>query len=452
MQPDTDAAPLRVLVVDDEPNIRTTLGISLESLGCAVSNAATADEALAALRGHPQDLILLDLRLGEEDGLELLPRLSAESPGVSVVVITAYATFDTAVEAVKRGAQDYLPKPFTPDQIRQVVERVAANRRLMFQNWDLEERLRRALPEALLQTGSMRMKAVLEMATKAALSNAPVLLRGESGTGKEVLARTVHAGSDRVAHPFMVVNCPTLSKELLASELFGHVRGAFTGALRDRIGRVEAAHRGTLFLDEIGEMPPSIQAKLLRFLQDRQFERLGENTARSADVRLVAATNRSLEKDMIDGLFREDLYYRLSVVEIELPPLRDRPEDILPLARHFLEFFAQALNRPPARFSPQAETLLCRYPWPGNIRELRNAVERAMVLAAGSVLEPGDFPGRLAQAVASGPRLGGDFKLEEIENEHIKRVVARAPSLQKAANILGVDTSTLWRRRKREEG
>ena len=367
-----------------------------------------------------------------------------------MVVITAYATYDTAVEAIKRGAQDYLPKPFTPSQIRQVVEHVAQRRRLQRRAEDLEERLKRAVPEARLDSHSPRMKAVLETASRAAPSDVPVLLRGESGTGKEVLALALHANSARAEGPFVVVNCPSLSEDLLASELFGHARGAFTGALRDRPGRVEAAHGGTLFLDEIGEIPPVLQAKLLRFLQDKRFERVGENLTRSADVRVLAATNRDLEKDLAEGRFREDLYYRLSVVEIVLPALRERPEDILPLAEHFLAFFARSAHRQGVRFSPETAALLARYPWPGNIRELRNAVERAIVLAPGDTLEPGDFPDRMGAGGDSGPHLGGDFSLEAIQDEHIRRVLARSPSLQEAATLLGVDASTLWRRRKKK--
>ncbi len=445
------APGLRVLIVDDEVNIRTTLGMSLEAMGCRVVAAASADEALAAVRLEPLDLVLLDLRLGQENGLDLLPRILAERPGLSVVVITAHATFDTAVEAIKRGAQDYLPKPFTPAQIRHLVEQVAQRGELVRRAEDLEERLKQAMPEARLDTAAPRMRGVLEVIARAARSDVPVLLRGESGTGKEVVARTLHANSARSGRPFVAVNCPTLSEDLLASELFGHAKGAFTGALRDRPGRVETAQGGTLFLDEIGELPASLQAKLLRFLQNKDFERVGENLTRTADVRVVAATNRDLEADIKENRFREDLYYRLSVVEVTLPALRERPEDIMRLADHFVEFFAKSARRPVPELTPAAVQALTRYNWPGNIRELRNAVERAIVLSPGRALEPQDFPERIAMSGESHPHLGGNFTLEQIEDEHIRRVSSRTATLQEAAAILGVDASTLWRRRKRKE-
>src|SRR5947209_9352417 len=292
---------LRVLVIDDEKNIRATLSMCLEGIGCQVTAVPSGQAALAALGRQPFDLAFLDLRLGERNGLELLSQLLAESPHLAVVVITAYATFDTAVEAIKRGAKDYLPKPFTPAQIRHVVEQLAEQRELTRRVLDLEGQLREAVPEADLGTDAPKMRAVLDILARAAKSEATVLLRGESGTGKGVLARILHAQSARASGPFVVVNCPTLSEELLASELFGHAKGAFTGAIRDQAGRVEAAQGGTLFLDEIGEVSPALQAKLLRFLQDKQFERLGETRTRYTDVRVNAATNRNLEEDVKAG-------------------------------------------------------------------------------------------------------------------------------------------------------
>jgi NtrC-family two-component system response regulator AlgB len=439
----------RVLVVDDEKNIRTTLGVCLESLGCQVSQASTAEAALEALRHAPFDLAFLDLRLGQESGLDLLPRLLAERPGLDVVMITAYATFDTAVEAVKRGAADYVPKPFSPSQIRLIVERLAARRAEAARVGDLESRLGEAAPEVSLDTASPRMRAVLEVVRRVAASDVAVLLRGESGTGKGVLARTLHAVSPRRARPFVVINCPTLTDELLASELFGHARGAFTGAVRDQPGRVEAAEGGTVFLDEIGEISPALQAKLLRFLQEKAFERVGETRTRTADVRIVAATNRDLEAEVKSGRFREDLLYRLNVVEVTVPPLRERPEDILPLAHRFLAFFGQAARQPVAELAPAAERALAAYPWPGNVRELRNVIERATILSPARVLDLESLPERLRAQVSTVPVLGGDFTLEEIEQEHLLRVLARTPTLDEAARVLGIDASTLWRKRKR---
>ena len=439
---------MRVLVVDDERNIRTTLGMCLESLGCTVKEAASVDAALEALRLGPFDLAFVDLRLGAESGMELVPRLLAERPGLEVVVITAYATFDTAVEAVKRGAADYLPKPFTPAQIRSVVERATERRALSVRLFDLQERLGEAAPEVTLETASPRMRAVLDVLEKAAAHDVAVLLRGESGTGKSVLARALHAFSPRRAAPFAVVNCPTLTDELLASELFGHARGSFTGAVKDQPGRVEAAEGGTLLLDEIGEISPGLQAKLLRFLQEKRFERVGETRTRTADVRIVAATNKDLEAEVKAGRFREDLLYRLDVVSVTVPSLRERPEDILPLARRFLTFFARS-GHGPRELAPDAERALLGHPWPGNVRELRNALERAAILSPGQVLEAATLPERIAAHAAGVPVLGGDATVEELEREHILRVLARTQTAEEAARILGIDVSTLWRKRKK---
>jgi NtrC-family two-component system response regulator AlgB len=441
----------RVLIVDDERNIRATLTMCLEGIGCEVSGVSSAEAALAAVERAPYDLCFLDLRLGEANGMELLPQLLAARPQLAVVVITAHATFDTAVEAVKRGAIDYLPKPFNPAQIRHVVEQVAGRQAIERRVADLEAQLAGEVPGIDLETTSTRMRATLDLARRAANADAPILLRGENGTGKGVLARLVHAHGKRAQHPFVTVNCPTLSEDLLASELFGHRVGAFTGAVRDQAGRVEAAESGTLFLDEIGEISPGLQAKLLRFLQDKQFERVGENRTRHADVRVIAATNRDLDADVKAGRFREDLLFRLNVIEVVVPALRERPEDILPLARRFLAFFARAAKRSTPELSSAADTALTGYAWPGNVRELRNVIERATILFPAHRLGPEALPERIAAHASPVPRLGGDFTLDQIEREHIERIVARAPSLDEAAHILGIDASTLYRKRKKYE-
>ena len=442
-------APLRVLVIDDDKNIRVTLGVCLEGMGCEVRSVASADAALAAVAERPFDLAFLDLRLGTASGLDLVPRLLAETPGLAIVLVTAYATVDTAVEAVKRGAADYLPKPFTPEQIRHVVQKVGAARGAHRRLAELEQELRESVPEVDVETASPAMRAVFETIARAARSDAPVLLRGESGTGKGVLARLLHAQSPRRERPFVVVNCPTLSAELLTSELFGHARGAFTGAVRDQPGRVEAAEGGTLFLDEIAEIAPPLQAQLLRFLQERRFERLGETQTRKADVRIVAATNRDLAADVAAGRFREDLFYRLAVVEVQVPPLRERPEDLLRLAHRFLVFFGRAAGRREQTLSDAAERALLHHPWPGNVRELRNAMERCAILWPADVVEPAALPERIEGAEHPPLRVGSDVSLDELEREHIRRVLARATTLEEAARILGIDDSTLWRKRKR---
>jgi NtrC-family two-component system response regulator AlgB len=440
---------LRVLVIDDEKNIRSTLTVCLVGLGCEVGSAGTSQGALNHIEHRAFDAAFVDLKLGGESGLELIPRLLGESPNLTIVLMTAYATVETAVEAIRRGAWDYLQKPFTPGQIQHLIDKIVGERALWQRVADLESRIDDPAPEADLVTQSPVMRGVLEMVSRAAAADVSVLFRGESGTGKGVLARFLHEQSGRRAHPFVVTNCPTLSEDLMASELFGHARGSFTGAVRDQQGRVEAAEGGTLFLDEIGEIPPSIQTKLLRFLQDHDFERLGENRTRHADVRVIAATNRDLEAGVRAGLFREDLLYRLNVVEIRVPALRERREDILPLARRFLVALTRKSHRSAPELSKAAGEVLLNYDWPGNVRELRNAIERALILWPAQVIEPAAFPDRVATAPTSAPHVGGPFTIEAVEREHILRVLAATARLEEAAHILGVDTSTLWRKRKR---
>jgi NtrC-family two-component system response regulator AlgB len=443
----------RILVVDDEKNIRSTLRVCLEGLGATVVEAATAGAALAAIKQHPFDLAFVDLRIGTASGLELLPRLLGEDSSLEVILITAYATFDVAVDAVKHGARDFLPKPFTPGQVRRLVEKSLEQRRLYARVGELENRLSQLAPEVSLESASPKMQAALALLSRAASSEATVLFRGESGTGKGVFARALHRMSARKERPFVTVNCPTLSEQLLTSELFGHARGAFTGAVKDQPGRVEQAEGGTLFLDEVAEMSIGLQAQLLRFVQEKNFERLGEGKSRTADVRVLAATNKDLEREVAEGRFREDLLYRLNVVEVKVPALRERSEDILAMARGFLGFFARASKRPVPELSPQVEAMLVRHPWPGNVRELRNAIERALIVWPSGRLEPQAFPEKMMpSAVVSGaPLLGGAHTLEEIEREHVLRVLASAPSLDDAARVLGVDASTLYRKRKKWE-
>jgi NtrC-family two-component system response regulator AlgB len=443
---------LRILVVDDDKSIRSTLGVCLEGFGYDVVAVATGELARAALARQPFDLAFTDLRLGNESGLDLVPELLAIRPSLSIVIITAYATFDTAVQAVQRGAQGYLPKPFTPAQVRHVVDEVVQRRALHGRVVALENRLAEEAPEIDLTSSSPELRSVLDALVPAARSDATVLLRGESGTGKGVLAHALHDRSDRRERPFVTVNCPTLSEDLLASELFGHAKGAFTGAVRDQAGRVESADGGTLFLDEIAELSSGLQAKLLRFLQEKQFERVGENRTRVADVRIVAATNRDLDADVAVGRFRQDLLYRLNVVELTVPPLRQRGDDILRLADRFLTFFAMKAKRPPFAVSPAASQALLRYPWPGNVRELRNVMERVAILWPAQTVEPSAFPERIrGSSLPETPAVGGDYSLEQVEREHILRVVMRSKTAEEAARILGIDASTLWRKRRKYE-
>jgi NtrC-family two-component system response regulator AlgB len=391
----------------------------------------------------------LDLRLGESNGLTLIPPLLASSPLIDVVVVTAYGTVENAVEAIQLGARDVLQKPFTPTQIRAVVDKVRTRRSLEQRFLELREQIESTKPDIYFESRSPNVRQLFGVLAKAATHDVSVLLRGENGTGKSVLARQLHALSARARGPFVVVNCPTLSEELLASELFGHARGAFTGAVKDQPGRVEAAEGGTLFLDEVGELPPTLQAKLLRFLQDKKFERIGESVTRQADVRIVAATNRDLAAEVKAGRFREDLYYRLNAFDVTIPPLRERREDLVALARRFAAFFARTSQRRAFELTPEAEQALCGYGWPGNIRELRNAIERAAILAPTERIGPELLPERIAGAAQRGPYLGGDFTFDEIEREHMLRVVDRHAKVEEAARVLGVDASTLWRKRKR---
>src|SRR5262249_4788717 len=353
---------MNILIVDDEASLRRTLRIALESMGHRAVEARDGRQALDALDRELFDLAFVDLRLGQEQGLNLIPELLRLAPNLDIVVITAYATIATAVEAMRRGAFDYLPKPSTPDQLRSLFERVARARRLQSHVADLEEQVRSAVPEADLETAEPVMEQALSIAYKAADSEATMLLRGESGTGKGVLARAIHVRSPRSKGRFFTIHCPSLSAELLESELFGHVRGAFTGAVRDTLGKVAAADGGTLFLDEVGELPANLQGKLLRLLQEKTYERVGETQTRSADVRILAATNRNLEAETAAGRFREDLLYRLNVIEVTIPPLRLRPADVLPLAEHLLRFFAAQASKTLSDFTGEARAAIQRHP------------------------------------------------------------------------------------------
>lgn len=441
---------ISVVVADDEPLAQRLMAVALEDMGCVVATANDAASTRKQVEKLHPDLVFLDLMLGDTNGLDLLRELLEDRPTLWVVLVTAHAAIDTAVEAMRRGARDYLTKPFTSDQIRLLVEQAMERRSLQRRLEDLELRLRSEVPGTDLSTTAPSMRSALSVVGKAAQADTTVLLRGESGTGKGVLARAIHDSSLRNAHPFVVVNCPTLSEELLASELFGHARGSFTGAVRDQPGRVEAAEGGTLFLDEVSEIRPNLQAKLLRFLQDREFERVGESRTRHANVRLVAATNRDLEAAVKAGEFREDLYYRLSVVEVKVPPLRDRPGDIPGLAEGFAQFFASQAGKRSMRIDEDVVRIMGAYGWPGNVRELRNAIERAVVFASDGVIRPGDLPERMLENLGrQGPQLGGNFAMSDIETMHMRLVLERSPSLDEAARILGINPSTLYRKRRR---
>jgi NtrC-family two-component system response regulator AlgB len=438
------------LIVDDDPLVRQSVRLCLEADNARVLGVGTSAGALEALERARFDVVFLDLWLKDESGLTVLPDILRKQPGIGVVVITAFATFETAVEAMKLGAVDYLPKPFTPEQVRSAARRFVQARGLQRQITELQDRLHEAEAGSFFETRNARYQAFLQTARRAAASDSVVLLRGESGTGKNVLAQWIRTHSSRAERPFVFVHCPMLANDLMTSTLFGHRKGAFTGAVTDAVGKVEDAEGGTLFLDEVGDLNPDAQARLLRFLNDRTYERLGESQQRQADVRIIAATNRSLDEEVKAGRFREDLLFRLNVIALVLPPLRERPEDVLPLAQHYLRFLERRQARPGLSFSKTAEQALQHYAWPGNLRELRNAVERAVILSEASQIEAEDLGlSRAAAEHASGLALGADASLEEIEREHLARVVARAPSFEAAARILGIDVTTLQRKRKR---
>jgi NtrC-family two-component system response regulator AlgB len=418
-------------------------------MGHKVETAASRSAAEKKLRNESFEVAFLDIRLGAENGLDILPDLLRLSPRLAVVVITAYSSIETAVLAIQRGAFDYLAKPFKPAQIVQMLERVAKTRQLETRISDLEGQLSRPGADVeLVATSDPQMERLIEVAKKSASSDANILMLGESGTGKSVLARQIHRWSSRAKEPFVTVSCPSLSRDLLESELFGHVKGAFTGAVATTWGKVATADRGTLFLDEIGELPLEIQPKLLRLFQEREYERVGESKIRMANVRVIAATNRNLKEAVARGTFREDLLYRLDVISLQVPALRERPNDILSIAENQLQQFARQSGRSVKGFSEAARHVIEHYPWPGNIRELRNVIERATILTTGEQIDVTDLPSSLSDAVVESPAVGGAYSIEEIEAEHIRQVLARSKSIQQAATILKLDPTTLLRKRK----
>jgi NtrC-family two-component system response regulator AlgB len=441
------------LVVDDDAGVRQSLRLCLEADGARVLGVSTSSGALEALERSRFDVVLLDLWLGAESGLDLLKEIVRRQRGIAVVVITAFASFETAVSAMKLGAVDYLSKPFTPDQVRQATRSVVASAKAKRLETETPANDAKIEVSGYFASQNPAFASLLKTAERAAAADCVVLLTGESGTGKNLFARHLHDKSPRAKSPFIAVNCPQLAGDMMSSSLFGHKRGAFTGAVSDAAGKVELASGGTLFLDEIGDLGPDAQARLLRFLNDKTYERLGESAERRADVRLIAATNKDLRAEVAAGRFREDLFFRLNVVSLELAPLRERPEDVLPFAEHFLRSFADAHGRRELAFSEAAARAISTCVWPGNLRELRNAVERAVILSPSERIEPEDLgllrPDDTAQSSRRTVKVGDQVSLEEVEREHIARVIARAPTLEAAARTLSIDSTTLQRKRKR---
>ncbi|MBI4611150.1 MAG: sigma-54-dependent Fis family transcriptional regulator [Candidatus Rokubacteria bacterium] len=450
----TDPVRARVLVVDDEPNIRESIRRALARIGHTVDAAPDAQTALARLDRSPVDLVLCDIKLPGTDGIELLGKIRESHPETVVVMITGYASIESAVTAIKRGASDYVPKPFNPEQLRHVVAKALEQKRLQEENVYLKGELRHLFGERVVVGQSRAMQRLFEVARTVAATDSSVLIVGESGTGKEVVARFIHAESPRKDSPFVTVNCAAIPPNLLESELFGHRRGAFTGAVYSRRGSFELADGGTLFLDEIGEMPVEMQAKILRALEERQVKRVGSEEPIAVNARIIAATNKELEQEIKAGKFREDLYWRLNVVQLVVPPLRERPEDVVPLARHFLALYRQELKKAVPDFSAEVLEAFARYDWPGNVRELRNAVERAVIFAeAGTPIRVGHLPPHIRQenprGLASASR--GFRTLREMEIQYIREVLeACGGNRTRAAEILGVSPVTLWRKLGRE--
>jgi NtrC-family two-component system response regulator AlgB len=440
---------MRVLIIDDEKSIRSSTSAALRAEGHQPDVADNSTIALAKLQEEACDLALLDLRLGDENGLDLLPELKRSQPNLLVVVFTAYASVASAVAAMQRGAFDYLEKPFTPEQLRQIVGRVEKQRKLETKIVELQQEIDKQNPAIDFSSEDLSMRSAIDILFRAAPTQAAMLLLGESGTGKSVFARAIHDRSEYREGPFVTVSCPSLSKELLESELFGHVKGSFTGAVRDTWGKVAAAEAGTLFLDEIGELPLDIQPKLLRLLQERQYERLGEHKPRLTNVRIIAATNKDLRISVRQGTFREDLFYRLDVISVRIPPLRDRERDLDRFAQTFLGFFSRQLGRGSVRFDGAALRKLKAYRWPGNLRELRNTIERAVILSNGDTITEEFLPDNPPPEVDTHVAVGSDVSLEALEEAHIRSILQQATSLDAAAKILGIDPATLYRKRKR---
>jgi DNA-binding NtrC family response regulator len=437
-----------ILVVDDEKNTREGLKWALEATGAEIILAADGEEALVRLGSHPVDLVLSDLKMPKVDGLELLTHVREEFPETDFAILTGHGTVESAVEAMKKGAFDYIIKPVNIDELQLLVERCFEQKELRREN----EQLRRAVNDRYgfdsIIGRSAQMEGIFEKIRQVAPTRASVLIQGETGTGKELIAKAIHFNSTRRRKPFIAVNCGALSQTLLESELFGHEKGAFTGAIKQRSGRFELAHGGTLFLDEIGETTPELQVRLLRVLQEQEFERVGGSKPVKVDVRIVAATNRDLKKEVEAGRFREDLYYRLNVVRIDLPPLRERQEDIPLLANQFLREFC-AEHGKDLTISPKTIAVLQNYHWPGNIRQLRTIMESAVILTSGREIQPRNLPEevRVESAPAGAVRLRVGMSIADAERELIKATLTEyGGNKAKAARVLGLGRKTLYRK------
>lgn len=445
----------RILIVDDEQSVRIFCGDVLKKTGYAVDVASEGREALVLARQNHYDMVLTDIMMQPMDGIALTKKLKELDREQVVVLITGYPSIETAVKGIKEGAHDYLPKPFTPDGLRVVVAKALESRRLKEENKNLRSALQEQYAMGNIIGKSKAMQAVFETAKRVAPTESTVLITGQSGTGKELFARALHQLSLRQDRPFVTINCCSLVESLLESELFGHLRGAFTGASSRKRGLFWHADRGTIFMDEIGDLSPVLQPKLLRVLQEGEFMEVGGVEPVKVDVRVVAATNRDLREDVEKGTFREDLFYRLNVINLHLPSLAERSDDIPLLARHFVKKHAEKSGSPVNELSTEALKLLMSYNWPGNVRELENAIERAVILANGTCLEAGDFdepirPETREAEPALYPYEG--MTLEEVERLHIERVLHQTDyNKSRTAEILGINRTTLWKKLRQGE-
>jgi len=433
---------VKILVVDDEAIVRESLRDWLSDVGHQVLTAENGPQALEVIEKQKPGIAIVDLVMPGMDGIELLRRAKEISPGIEMIIITAYGSIPTAITAMREGAYDYIEKPFCPEKAELLIERLVEHKGLIEENISLHQKLEERYRFENIIAKSPKMQQVIEVIRVIAKSNATVLIIGDTGTGKELVARAIHSQSYRKDKPFVAVSCAALPESLLESELFGHEKGAFTGAHAQRKGKFEVAHRGTLFLDEIGEMSANIQVHLLRVLEEKEFTRVGGNELVKVDVRVISATNKDMKTAIASGQFREDLYYRLNVVTIELPPLRERKEDMPLLAQHFLKKFAAENQKEITGFSPEVTDFLLKYEWPGNVRELENAIERSVILAKDSYIEVADLAQgnlSLARSTPLGQSLG------EMEKTHILTILNETSSnYSETARILGISRATLY--------
>ena len=439
--------PYKILIVDDELSVRTSLKEWFLEEGFTVETAESGEDALNKMHTGPYDLILLDIKMPGMDGITLQKKIKEIDEDAIIIIMTAYASVDTAVEALKLGAFDYVTKPFDPDDLSQLIRNALKQKELTSENVQLKEKISELSGVDDIIGQSEEMKRVFEMVDTVAETDSTVLIRGESGTGKELIARAIHSRSKRRYFPIVAVNCGAIPETLLESELFGHEKGAFTGAQYRRKGKLELANGGTLFLDEIGDISFKMQIDLLRVLEGKRFTRLGGSEEISVDFRLICATNKNLEKLVEEEKFREDLYYRINVFSIFLPPLRKRKSDIIMLANHFIQKYARSMGKPKKSIASNVQEMMLEYSWPGNVRELENAIERAMVIGKGPEISIEDLPLHINTTEKSN---SGKVKLSDLEKDHILRMLEETGgNVTKAANLLGIDRVTLYNKMKK---